>query len=30
MNKALSPGEKRFYGIKYTFARAVDGIFTGK
>lgn len=30
MNKGLSPGEKKYYGIKYKVATVVDGKYTGK
>jgi len=30
MNKYLSPGEKKYYGLKYVVAEIKDGIFTGK
>lgn len=30
MNKILSPGDKKYYGLKYTIAKVVDGKYTGK
>jgi len=30
MNKYLSPGEKKYYGLKYVAAELKDGVFTGK
>ena len=30
MNKQLSPGERKYYNIKFIVARAVNGKFTGK
>ena len=30
MNKILSPGEKKYYGLKYVVARVKDGKYTGK
>jgi len=30
MNKLLSPGEKKYYGLLYIVAGIKDGIFTGK
>lgn len=29
MNKLLSPGEKKFYRMKYTVAELKDGVYTG-
>jgi len=30
MNKYLSPGEKKYYRLKYTVATIVNGVYTGK
>ena len=30
MNKGLSPGEKKYYGIRYVVAQVKNGKFTGK
>jgi len=30
LNKLLSPGEKRYYGLKYVVAEIQDNKFTGK
>ena len=30
MRKHLSPGERKVYGMTYTFAEVIDGKFTGK
>ena len=30
MNKLLSPGEKKHYGLKYVVAGVINGKFTGK
>lgn len=30
MNAMLSPGEKKYYGLKYVIAEVINGIFTGK
>jgi hypothetical protein len=30
MMKQLSPGERKFYGLKYSVVEVVDGKYTGK
>ena len=30
MNKLLSPGEKKYYGLKYVVAEVENGKYTGK
>jgi hypothetical protein len=30
LNKILSPGEKKYYGIKYVVAEVINGKYTGK
>jgi hypothetical protein len=30
LNKVVSPGEKKYYGIKYVVAEIKDGKYTGK
>ncbi len=29
MNKLLSPGEKKYYGLKWVIAEIADGVYTG-